>query len=1637
MRRGPARLAALAAAGLLAAAAPAADPSDRPYASDASDSFFVGVREICAGGMRLAGSRANLAAEERVAGLFAASGLEHGEMPFDAPSFVPGETWLQPAAMPPVRIRPLHPGLLRPGNFATSSFDAVVVDLGRGTEADLAAAAGVPLDGAIVLLDFASGGNWQRLLRFGVKGFVFVGAADNPPGEGHQKFFTTEANVPRFYVGAGEGERLRAAAAAVPGRRLPVHVAAQPSRWEPRTLRNLWVLVPGSDPELGREIVLLYAPLDANGIVPDLAVGGQKAASLNLLLALLERFRQRPPARTVLLAAVNAHCQRFAGERVLAWNLLVPSETVEAARQPVVDDVRRQASLAGAYDGLTLDAARPAASQAAFDRLLAAADTTLGRSVALRDPLVARLRRAVLAGQAQRAAGGEAAAEHLLALCRETGRRAPLASLTPAEWELLGRTAADIAAENRRLQELNRRELEMSDTCRELFRVTAGRRIVFAVSLGLAWTRPQIAFGSGNYWGDQQWPVPFGRHAARIAAALPAARAGGTNLFFDALTNVGGLPQGYFFAANPDDVNVFNNAGVPAFALLTPFVAGGRAFSPDDTPERLDPAAVARTARFAGDCLAALLDDRAVTAAADLPAPKASRLWTTRLHTRRFDEFSADVLPSIPVPDTLIALHDWGSLQLSQDVTGAWLAMTDSRAAVTVVGLDKNTAWQPVFTQAYRLDAAGAAVTDMIDSGETHSRLSTDLRPARELYLTLFSCREYPVLDRVDSSLLGASAIANQRYLVLDGRANNVPRRYGTMGFVCPFSSKRWPTPEVNGPVSVCVEPGAVFKLLTDPGRRPLLGATADRPEGAGFGPGRPVPADCFAASADDMAALNASRLAALRGVSDELAARFLQDGSRRLAEAEACRASADHLGRLRALYAALGAEAKAYRQIADTRNDMLQAVVLYLALLLPFCFFLQRLLFRTQRVEAQMGIFLALFVAMYLLFRRIHPAFVVAREPEAMFIAFVMGALGLFVIGVLHGRFEGEMRLLFRAFDGGGAAAAIGASQAGQQALLIGVNNMRRRRIRTTLTTATIVLVTFTMLAFTSVSKRLRPTLVSKNASAPYSGLFFHWPGKTMDEPSLQVMKDLFHGRGDVLVRRWLLAPSYDTGEQRHVIPLRVRRSDGESTVHIEAALGLPAAEDGFLGRVPVEAGGRFFSADDAREVVLPASLAAALGFEAERLGGAGLDINGERYELVAVIRDERLQAMRDLDQASILPVKSMRRRPAEEGPEALVIEDDTESGVTRFEPSAVLVLPVETCRRLGGRPYSVSLRLRDGENVWPFARELLVASQARFYVGSRQPFRVEDPDAPAAAPGRQPRPVAPGVYYIGAGYRTAIGGLARLLIPLLIAATIVLNTMLGSVFERKREIAIYNAVGLNPTHIGLFFLAEAFVYSVLGAVGGYLIGQTLGALLKAGGLVAGVNLNFSSLSVVYVILFTVAVVLLSTIYPAVVATRAAVPSGKRTWSLPPHDGQRMQIVFPAIYRAEALAGVVAYLDAYFGRFAEAALADAVVTPASASDAGDAAGRPVCTRVYDMALAPYDLGVNQRLTLRGAWDESLGFCRIGLTIERTAGQDSNWAAVNRPFLDKLRRHLLNWRNLDAAAQQRYIAAAAAARPPP
>ena len=53
-----------------------------------------------------------------------------------------------------------------------------------------------------------------------------------------------------------------------------------------------------------------------------------------------------------------------------------------------------------------------------------------------------------------------------------------------------------------------------------------------------------------------------------------------------------------------------------------------------------------------------------------------------------------------------------------------------------------------------------------------------------------------------------------------------------------------------------------------------------------------------------------------------------------------------------------------------------------------------------------------------------------------------------------------------------------------------------------------------------------------------------------------------------------------------------------------------------------------------------------------------------------------------------------------------------------------------------------------------------------------------------------------------------TSSKGMELVFFPVLIAALIVLNTMLGSVFERVREIQVFSSIGLAPAHIGMLFM-------------------------------------------------------------------------------------------------------------------------------------------------------------------------------------------------------------------------------------
>ena len=1746
------------------------------------------------GQSRAPGMEANLKLAQAVRERFAEGDLERGNLTFSAPVFQPGHLTLNLPGAQQFRLEAMHPALMNPGNFSERSFKTRLVYLGRGSYTDLERLEGQPLDGTIGVLEYDSGAAWMRLLRFGIRGFVFLGVEDTFHRDSVDKVYATEVGVPRYYLAAAEADRLRRLITSPTGQ-TTAEVENEPSRWSLRVLESPWVLIPGSDPELQQEVVVFTAPLDANSVVPARATGGQSALNLHLLLRLFEQFRKDPPARSTLFVAVNAHTRRYLGERILAWNLLARRADVAKMRNTVARELRiaklyganyRKLELAGSDmdpDRLhvvmemlwQLDEEQSAAREAEHekrveerirqieeladkgvsfgevdlepvpdveheldlseftetdyreaiegaieklegqisgvraalstdDAAVAGVKEDIGRLQELKKRSYGELRdlaayakpvfddeklfeqwrteldvstgirlpvKAKLQDEASRVLNrhklqmmetsgrddlSEEQKEDLLAPMRE--RKEDLTKVLVLFNKIdvgVGRSRTyyrDIATNDNQLEilrsyrdrlvsqfgrNMKQKQAELDrDTGNDAIRGALGAwKVQLVVSLGINWHARDIGFCSLNPNVQNTWQREFGLHADRIADAMPGLGASSAPPLVNTLTQEGGQPERYFFLSPHHPATVFQQADqTPALTLQSVHADSGQAFGPNDTIERLDLAACARLSDWLQHYVRALLADPEAISAAGAVTPKVnwnSRLWSSLVRTFKVDQFSAKTTPDQEVPNSLLALYpgatdDDNPLEpiIGGDVINCYSNITDNAGQAVVYGIDMTGTLAPT---AYQMDEDFSRVLHTIDKGQiqTSKQMMSNIDRHFSKTLPMVKCAGFPVLDRIDSSMLSSWPITVQEYWPMAASRKAEPRKYGIHGAK---SGSPALAPPTRGPAAVYrwqreagMENESLIILTNQ--KHGVLNPTEEMPDGAGYQTPEDLGLDFFAVAARDMNTLNRIRLAEMKGVSNQLIEDFLDDGAAALEDMKRAAREYRHNEFIRANYRALGSQAKAYSQLRSINSDMLNAILIYMALMLPFCFFLQKLLFKFTRIEHELLVFLTMFFGLYICFRFIHPAFALAMSAEAIFIGFLLAAVGAFTIWVLHARFKGEMNLLFQNYTG--MEAEVSYSTVGQTAMLIGVNNMKRRRIRTSLTTATIVLVTFAMLAFSSVSKKMKPTIIPQGAEAAYSGLFYHWPGgQPMDEPSAEVFENLFSGQGEVLVRRVMVPPAAE-GAGGTVSWRLSPEGDVEARhIDIKGAMGLPMEDERFLGPFPMLQG-RYFSAPHAREILLTATAAEGMDLNADDIGTVHVRFLGQRLLVAGIVDDERFRLMRDLDpHFKLFPLKKDAGLGAQQQGDAEEGTGDRSTSIG-IDTARLVFLPAGLSEKLGAAPFSVSVRFPVGldaqENrvLWPQLTRLLAATNAKVYIGSPIPFLVGEGD-------RQSRSRA-GTYYVGSSYRTSIGGLSRVLIPLLIAGTIILNTMLGTVYERKHEIEVYNAIGLNPTHIGLFFLGEAFVYSVIGSVSGYLIGQILSIVLKALQVVEGVNINFSSLMVVYAIMLTIALVLLSTLYPAIVATRAAVPSGKRSWSMPDHDGQRMRNVFPFIYQPNLAPGVMYYLLEFFGRFTEQSIGEMIATLEDQQVGEDEEGRPVYRLVYNIALAPFDLGVTQRVTFSARYDSVVQSYRIQMLIERLSGQDTNWATTNKPFMEALRKLLIRWRNLDSTQHRWYV----------
>jgi ABC-type antimicrobial peptide transport system permease subunit len=721
---------------------------------------------------------------------------------------------------------------------------------------------------------------------------------------------------------------------------------------------------------------------------------------------------------------------------------------------------------------------------------------------------------------------------------------------------------------------------------------------------------------------------------------------------------------------------------------------------------------------------------------------------------------------------------------------------------------------------------------------------------------------------------------------------------------------------------------------------------------------------------------------------------------------------------------AAWGFESRAYPDVQKTAIDVVQGVLFYLALLIPFAYFLERLVKGSYDLKRQLGWAALFFLTIFIIFSQVHPAFDITMNPIIVLLAFVMLALSGIVIALITGKFEEQLKQMNRQVSGIHKA-DIGRVSVALAAFNLGISNMRRRKARTILTCITLVLLTFTVLSFTSIVQTMRFNKVPAPGTPRYNGLMIRtamWD--QLQEPAYRLLDDEYGRKYNVAPRSWFFGTQL--GEQSF---LTIKRADKQYDA--KALVGLTPQEKNVTRVNEALTVGRWFQPGDTYVTILPDAIAAALRIDDKDVGKATVSYAGVDYTVIGILDSQKIKQIADLDNEILTPVDfilmNKMQRSGKGGGETGFRE------YTHLEPDNVFFIPYETATNLGAELRSIAIDYGDAEKVSKTLGPLMHRLGLNLYAG-----RIPKDGNP------------PTIERYSSIAATSSKGLELVFFPVLIAALIVLNTMLGSVFERVREIHIFSSIGLAPAHIAMLFIAEAMVYAILGSVAGYLVAQLTTKILVATHTFEGLYLNFSSVSAVLTTLVVVGVVLLSTLYPARKAAEVATPAIDRTWRVPEPDGDHWTIPLPFAVTGDQAVGLNQFLSEWFAAYEEYSIGDFVTqnveteefsVPAGSVKVGggdglrgeEAAAVPTAQmltgyRIRCMAwLAPFDLGVSQRVAIETRPTDMADVYDIRLLIDRESGDISNWKRVNRRFLNTLRKQFLIWRTLKQGERERYL----------
>lgn len=1492
-----------------------------------------------------------------------------------------------------IELNPAILNAITPPATPQKGLTGPLIYAGKGTLADFN---GLPVKNSIVLMDMESEKNWLNAASLGASALIYIDKGPSVRGFFKEKVELSPINFPRYYITESRAQKLLGISIDGKSKELAKSTTLTcDSRWERTTAENIYCLIPGKDPNFSKHLVIVESFYDSSSFISGNSPGADESVSISSLLELGKSLSENPPKRSILLVATSGHAQALNGMREFIKAVSGDNDIIKRLKNDTENQLKDTEQLLAALKNKNplnktnsnTNIKTAELVHESFENMIKDKVNELSKSLMEMRMENSGVHPEIISLAQKRAVLRKASWKMDYSNLPDDEHEAVI-SLLPAILERISKSKKDLTL-----------RLDILNSTRKLRKLVNNYKLEASFSLHLS------SHGSGVGGFDRGWlydlrpRVNLTRTFSHINDILTdsadhiQSELGISNFYTDSLRPSHTKPWQSWFIDKPQlGGEVATMAGLPGVTFAT--INDGRQYwgTPFDTVDNINWHYLEKQIKLITGLI------RTVASSEGELSEKAPKNGFSLVHGKGRFIRQGELFADQPAP---------GAVFMAFQGNTRFYAMTDEVGNFEYSGVaSKNLVQHKLIIEGYKFDKDGKIVwaIDKQKTGKNAYRLKMN-RSEMETKMIMFACSQTTLFDLLTPRTF--------RYMtkiqVLDGNRDSEPLHYWYSRIDTRSSTIASIFLEPQIPLKVTLSDTVLNRKMI------LINSSPVAPSGFGYNLSEwPVIPSTDYRAAYDMWTLLEPRISNLEthGIVNNLIRSHEQRGLKKLSEAQEAwknRQYDDFMEKSRDSWAMAS---KVYLDVESTQKDVLVGVLFYIALFIPFSYCMERLIFSFADIHKRIIAFLGILAVVIGVIYKVHPAFQLTYSPMVVILAFFILGLSVLVSLIIFFRFEKEMILLQqRAYKT--STPEISKWKAFMAAFVIGVSNLRRRKLRTFLTCLTLTILTFTIMSFTAVKSLRQQTYLKFSDNTPYYGVFMKNIGwNDLPPETLNIVANDFTGKGTVAPRGWVELEDKTTPA---VTPVEFKGKIEK----IKGLIGLSWIETQVSEINKIIESGTWLKKGLKKQILLSSSMAKRLSADT----GDTVTVWGEPFLLCGTFNGKKLYEHNDLDGEPITPVifpSSTAQELTEVEAEAIESGDDIDTFHGRYThiPGEVsAIIPYETLVAMGGNLKSLAIAPINKN----FSKNIIDSLVDRYGL----PIFSCD---------------ATGTYLCQSSDTMNYSGVPNILIPLIISALIVLNTMITSVYERKKEIGVYTSIGMAPMHVSFLFIAEAIAFAVISVVAGYLVAQTASEVLAGTSLWYGMTANYSSMAGVAAMLLVIAITLISVIYPSKVAADIAIPDINRSWKMPETEKNSIETILPFLLKYDEQRDIggfmLEYLEAHtevsHGLFStseiEVNFSKHMLPEKLKQIKPDSPDHLTCFQ-FDVRvwLSPFDFGVKQMVRLEFRPSKQYPeFLEAALIIGRESGEIGAWKRLNKNFINAIRKQFLVWRSLNSEDQKSF-----------